>query len=327
MTIFRTRRRGSSRRRCALALVAVAAASLAQPPVAGAAQDDYLALQPTGIQDTIHLEWIEHSFGFYSGAPADRIEELLPPGFELDSCLKHRVPGATLAPGTADFLLEVARAHVVELDATTNIGSLLTCVKPGPEALGYPQPYPADEGYARAVGLPSAPLVFTIDMWMDAPEVVEHSQRHGLTAEHADIEFHYLPGDTGWHATVRDEQGLLFEATFPTMPRGADGRVPAGCIPYRQFGHVFEWEPGQKTMGLLSFTHFVDGPDGRPEDKIVAGQLCPTGGAYTWPSGGRIAELVGPTRPATVIGQQLEPPGMYDYFTVQRYQLVPRDGR
>ena len=317
-------------RRLALAVAVLAtspALALMQAPAAGAAQEDYLALQPTGIQDVIHLEWIEHSFGFYSGAPAAEIEKRLPPGFELDSCLKHRVPGATLLPGTADFLLEAARAHVVELGVTTGIASLLTCVKPGPAALGYPQPYAADEGYAKALGLPSAPLVFTLDMWLDAPAAVEHSQRHGMTAEPGQIAFEYLPGDMGWKARVADADGPLFDATFPTLPLDAEGRAAAGCVPYRQFGHVFEWEPGQQTMGVLGFTHFVDGPDGDPADEIVAGQLCPTGGAYTWPADGRIAALVGPPRPATIIGQQLEPEGMYDYLTLQRYQLLPRGER
>lgn len=310
-----------------VAAAVAAAAVVAVPAGAGASEQDYLALQATGIQDTIHLEWQEHSFGFYSGAPAEEIQKRLPPGFELDSCLTHRVPGATLAPGTADFLLEVSRAHVVELDTTTEIAMLLTCVKPGPAALGYPQPIDADEGAAKLLGLPSAPIVFTVEMWMDNPVVVEHSQRHGLTADPGTIDFHYLSGDRGWHADVADAEGPLFEAAFPALPRGEDERVLAGCIPYRQFGHVLEWERSEDVMGVLSFTHFVEGPDGDPADKIVAGQLCPSGGAYSWPADGRIAELVGPVRPATIIGQQLEPEGLYDYLMVRRYQLHPASAR
>lgn len=314
--------RRRSRRLCGVTVLVVAAACLAQAPGAGAAEQDYLAIQPTGVADTIHVGWQEHSFGFYSGAPAREIEQRLPPGFELDSCLKHRVPGATLAPGTADFVIEASRAHVHELGVTTGIGLLVTCVKAPPAALGYPQPVPAHDGYAKLAGLPSAPPVFTLDMWLDDPSAVEHAQRHGMTAEPGAVDFTYL-GDASWHATVSDTQGPLYEARFPRMPRSDDGGVPAGCVPYRQAGHVFEWEPGQTTMGVLSFTHFVEGPDGDPADKTVPGQLCPTGGAFSWPAEGRMAKLLGPPRPATLIGQQLEPEGLYDHFAMRRYQLHP----
>lgn len=313
----RTPRRGW---RLATTLVASALAVASTSPQR-LADEDYLAIEPTPIHDTLHVKWLEHSFGFYSGARSDAIEAMLPPGFELDSCLKHRVPGATLASGTADFLLEVSQAHVVELNATTSFGSLLTCVKPPPADLGYPQPIPDPRFGGPPLNLPSAPLVFTLGMWMDNEEVVRHSRHHGLRPDHGIVEFHHL-GDAGWHATVADEDGTpLFEAAFPAMPRDEQDRARVGCVPYQQAGHVFEWRPGDTTMGVLSFSHFVQGPEGTPDRNPAAGQLCPTGGSYVWPAGGPIADLVGPLRPPTVIGQQIEGEGLYDYFEVRRYRI------
>ena len=314
-----------------LAVVTSVGVVLTQPPGAVAAEEGYHKLQPTGVQDTLHFDWKEHSFGFYSGAPADKIATLLPPGFELDTCLKHRAPGATLAPGTADVVIEASSGHVYELGEDVELGVVVTCVKPPPASLGYPQPDPAQGqpwttisdvgtklGFER---LPSAPLVFTLEMWMDNSVVVEHSRRHGLRPNLGQISIEQLPG--GWRADVRDVAGgELFSAAFPRIPNGVDGK-PVGCFPYKQSGHVFEWEPGDRTMGILSFTHFVKDATADPGSGRVEGSLCPSGGTYSWSPVGRFAELVGPPRPATLIGQQLEPDGVYDYFSIRKYELLP----